>query len=160
MITFQQACSNIVESEEQLMEDLHTLIQVCTCTCMHVHVHVYTFYCRAEINYPSLPSFSLPLPPPLSLVCFSLYHSLCISLSLSVCVCVCVQEDRQLLEEQEAVLTAVNAVDHDIDEFVQTMENIYHQKLDRLTKFGGYIHYTNRCIHVYMLDVWLVVHVH
>ena len=29
MITFQQACSNIVESEEQLMEDLYTLIQVC-----------------------------------------------------------------------------------------------------------------------------------
>ena len=31
MITFQQACSNIVESEEQLMEDLYTLIQVCVC---------------------------------------------------------------------------------------------------------------------------------
>ena len=29
MITFQQACSNIVESEEQLVEDLYTLIQVC-----------------------------------------------------------------------------------------------------------------------------------
>ena len=27
-MTFQQACSNIVESEEQLMEDLRTLIQV------------------------------------------------------------------------------------------------------------------------------------
>ena len=36
MITFQQACSKIVESEEQLMEDLYTLIQVyihCTQSC-------------------------------------------------------------------------------------------------------------------------------
>ena len=42
-----------------------------------------------------------------------------------------------MLEEQEAVLEAVNVVDHDIDECVQTLEKIYHQKLDRLTKFGG-----------------------
>ncbi|CAI8026233.1 Kinesin-like protein KIF2A [Geodia barretti] len=75
MITFQQACSNIVESEEQLVEDLYTLIQ----------------------------------------------------------------EDRQLLEEQEAVLEAVNVVDHDIDVCVQTLERIYGQKLDRLTKFGEHL---------------------
>jgi kinesin family protein 2/24 len=81
MITFQQACSNIVESEEQLMEDLYTLIQ----------------------------------------------------------------EDRQLLEEQEAVLEAVNVVDHDIDDCVQTLERIYGQKLDRLTKFGGKDQYNNCC---------------
>ena len=47
------------------------------------------------------------------------------------------QEDRQLLEEQESVLEAVNVVDHDIDECVQTLESIYRQKLDRLSKFGG-----------------------
>ena len=55
-------------------------------------------------------------------------------LSRDVCV---LQEDRQLLEEQEAVLEAVNVVNHDIDECVHTLEKIYHQKLDRLTKFGG-----------------------
>ena len=48
-----------------------------------------------------------------------------------------VQEDRQLLEEQERVLEAVNNVDHDIDECVHILENIYHQKLERLSKFGG-----------------------
>lgn len=42
-----------------------------------------------------------------------------------------------MLEEQEAVLEAVNIVDHDIDQCVQTLEKIYHQKLDRLNKFGG-----------------------
>lgn len=42
-----------------------------------------------------------------------------------------------MLEEQEAVLEAVNVVDHDIDECVQTLEKIYQQKLERLTKFGG-----------------------
>ena len=49
----------------------------------------------------------------------------------------CVQEDRHLLEEQETVLESVNDVDHDIDECVQTLEKIYRQKLDRLSKFGG-----------------------
>ena len=47
------------------------------------------------------------------------------------------QEDRQQLEEEEAVLEAVNVVDHDIDECVQTLKKIYCQKLERLTKFGG-----------------------
>ena len=55
----------------------------------------------------------------------------------TVCVVWWLQEDRQLLEEQEAVLEAVNVVDHDIDVCVQTLERIYGQKLDRLTKFGG-----------------------
>ena len=41
------------------------------------------------------------------------------------------------MEEQEQILEAVNDVDHDIDECVQTLENIYRQKLDRLSKFGG-----------------------
>ena len=54
-----------------------------------------------------------------------------------------------MLEEQEAVLEAVNVVDHDIDECVQTLEKIYRQKLDRLTKFGG----TQYLIQVYMASV-------
>ena len=42
MITFQQVCSKIVESEEQLMEDLYTLIQVHTLyTIMQLWVCVY-----------------------------------------------------------------------------------------------------------------------
>ena len=35
------------------------------------------------------------------------------------------------------MLEAVNVVDHDIDDCVQTLEKIYRQKLDRLSKFGG-----------------------
>ena len=66
---------------------------------------------------------------------------------LQLCVSVVwwLQEDRQLLEEQEAVLEAVNVVDHDIDDCVQTLERIYGQKLDRLTKFGGKDQYNNCC---------------
>ena len=35
------------------------------------------------------------------------------------------------------MLEAVNVVDHDIDDCVQTLEKICRQKLDRLSKFGG-----------------------
>ena len=46
MMTVQQACSNIMESEEQLMEDLHTLIQVCRlCVCVRVRVRVRVCVC-------------------------------------------------------------------------------------------------------------------
>ena len=36
ILTFQQACSNIVDSEEQLMEDLRTLIQVHTYSLIYM----------------------------------------------------------------------------------------------------------------------------
>ena len=98
LLTFHEAISNLVESEEQLVEEHKAIIQVrwrCVYwvrrnTRMHAHTHTHTHTTRTHNEHTHMHTFTL----------------------IHMCN---LQEDIELLEDERKLLEYVNDVDHDIE---------------------------------------------